>query len=345
MKLEEVDSAQNVYPGELKAGEVLDRRFEVVELAARGGMAAVYRARDRAAGGFVALKVPHLRYESDPAMFNRFRREDEIVRNLDHPYLLRLQACEHPKSRPYLVMEFLEGKTLDRVMASRRPMPEAEALRIAGQICDALEYLRLNGIVHRDLKPDNIMVCADGTIRLFDFGISALLRQRRLTFAGIGPTLGTPDYVSPEQVKGRIGDHRSDLYSLGAILYEMLTGRVPFEGDDTSVVMQSRIAGDPPAPRSVNPELSPEIEEIILHAMAREPADRHGNAAQLKRELENPRSVEVTGRASRLRPIRIRFWHSNPWILRGLGYAALSIAVELLLFGVAYAFFIHRAAR
>jgi serine/threonine-protein kinase len=180
------------------------------------------------------------------------------------------------------------------------PFPEAEALQIMSQVCDAVDYLHRQGIIHRDLKPQNIMLCYDGSIRVMDFGIAKAAASRRLTFGGFSPTMGTPDYMAPEQVKGQRGDERTDIYSLGAMLYEMVTGHVPFEGTNAFAVMNARLVGDPVAPRTHNPAVRPEVEEIVLHAMARSPADRYASAGAMKADLDDPSLVVVTGRASRL---------------------------------------------
>jgi serine/threonine protein kinase len=334
--------ADIVYPGELAPGEVLDGRFEILEHTNRGGMACIYRARDLQNGEVVAVKMPNFRCESDPLYHTRFLREEQIARLLDHPYILKVIPIDGPKSRPYLVSEFLLGTTLNKLMKPGRPMPEATVAAIAIKICQALEHLRQHGIVHRDLKPENIMICSDGSIRLLDFGIAAALRMRRLTFVGFCPSIGTPDYMSPEQVKGRKSDHRADIYSLGTILYEMMTGRAPFDGDDSYVVMQSRLAGDPSAPRQINPDLTPQIEEIVLHAMERQPYRRFGDAAQMMRQLEDYGTVHLSGRAGRLKAVRIRFWHVNPWIIRGVVVAVACVALQFAFFGAAYWFFLHQ---
>jgi serine/threonine-protein kinase len=197
-------------------------------------------------------------------------------------------------------MEYLEGQTLGHLMHTIRPMPEADALKIVSRICEALHYMHEHDVVHRDLKPDNIMICSDGSLRIMDFGIAKFEGARRLTFGGFTPAMGTPDYMAPEQVKGKRGDARTDIYSLGAILYEMVTGSVPFEGANPFIIMNSRLSGDPVAPRTRNPNISPQVEEIILHAMARDPQDRYPNILEMKNDLDHPEAVQLTGRCDRL---------------------------------------------
>jgi serine/threonine-protein kinase len=286
---------------DVQAGQVLDERFEILDVIHRSAMSSVFKAKDLKNGQPVALKVPLPSLEGDPAAFARFQREEEIGRSLDHPSILNIVAIDDKeKSRPYIVMELLEGQTLERRMQQTKPFPEAEALHIVSQVCDALAYLHEREIVHRDLKPQNIMLCQDGSLRVMDFGIAKAGASRRLTFSGFSPTMGTPDYMAPEQVKGQRGDERTDIYALGAILYEMMTGHVPFEGANAFVVMNARLVGDPPAPRSHNPAIRPQVEEIVLHAMAREPADRYPTARTMKVDVDRPDDVVVSGRANRL---------------------------------------------
>jgi serine/threonine-protein kinase len=295
--------------GDLTAGMLLDERFELTDLVARSNMASIFKAKDRRTGDSVAVKVPLMALESDVAGYERFNREEEIGARLNHPSILKVIKVDGTKSRPYLVMEFLDGQTLADVLAKRKPLPEPEAVSYASRIAEALEYLHANGIVHRDLKPQNIMVCTDGSLRLFDFGIARVEKARRLTFVGLTPTMGTPDYISPEQVKGKRGDNRSDIYSLGAILYEMTTGSTPFEGESPYVVMNARVTGDPPAPRKLNPNLTPAVEEIILHALERDPKQRYQTATAMREELDNYEKVEITHRDQRLRAPQP--WKSN----------------------------------
>jgi serine/threonine protein phosphatase PrpC len=317
---------------DVQVGDMLDGRYHIDEQISKSGMASIFKATDSKTGRVVAIKMPFMQYESDPGFFSRFKREEEIGTKLRHPYILRFESEDLPsKSRQYIVMEFLEGQTLGHLMRSVRPMPEEDALRITSLVCEALHYMHDHEVVHRDLKPENIMICNDGSIRIMDFGIAKYEASRRLTFGGFTPAMGTPDYMAPEQVKGKRGDPRTDIYSLGAILYEMVTGAVPFEGPNPFVIMNSRISGDPVAPRSINPKISPQVEEIILHAMARDPAQRYQSALDMKNDLDHPEAVQVTGRAHRLvTPVA---W-KNTW--RRMRMLVIGICIPLAIFGVVY---------
>ena len=281
---------------EIQTGQVLDDRFEILDLINRSGMASIFKALDRKNNLVVAIKIPLLQFESDAASYSRFQREEEIGQTLSHPYLLKIFPVEGEKSRPYIVMEYLEGQTLDALLKEIHPLPEPDAVKIASRICEALDYMHHHGVIHRDLKPQNIMICNHGAIRIMDFGIAKSLKARRITFVGFSPTMGTPDYMAPEQVKGKRGDERTDIYALGAILYEMTTGSTPFEGESPYAIMNARLTGDPVAPRKVNTKLTPAVEEIILHAMERDPAKRYESAAAMKAELDDYEKVELIGR-------------------------------------------------
>jgi serine/threonine-protein kinase len=317
---------------EVKPGDVIDGRFEIEGVISRSGMASLFKAKDLTTKQTVAVKIPYMQLESDPNTFARFQREEEIGELLNHPNILKFIKVPN-KSRPYIVTEYLEGKPLSTVMNEVRPLPIPDAVQIASYICGALAHMHENKVVHRDLKPQNIMICEDGTLRIIDFGIAKSTEMRRLTFAGFTPAMGTPDYMAPEQVKGKRGDERTDIYSLGAVLYEMTAGSVPFEGPNPFIVMNSRITGDPVAPRKLNPEISEALEEIILHAMEREPHRRYQSAAAMKAELDDPESVKLTGRHHQL--ISPKIWKAR-W--QGSRLVILSAALPLLLFGGALIF-------
>ena len=290
--------------GELHPGDLLDERFLIVEVISRSGMAMIFKAQDlHNHNANVALKVPHLECESDPGSFARFRREEEIGLKLNHPFVLKFIPVDGPKSRPYLVTEYLRGCTLAHLLKAMRPLPEKDALKIASLLCEALQYLHDHGVIHRDLKPHNVMVGCDGSIRLLDFGLAKSNEFRRVTFGGWTPAMGTPDYMAPEQVQGKRGDARTDIYSLGAMLYEMLTGMTPFDGDNSLAAMNARVLGDPEPLRKLNPSLSPQAEEIVLHAMERNPAGRYTSAVAMQEELDNLDQVKVTGRCDRVKEV------------------------------------------
>jgi serine/threonine protein phosphatase PrpC len=317
---------------ELKPGDILDGRFEIEGVISRSGMASIYKAKDLETKQAVAVKIPYMQLESDPAAFARFQREAEIGELLNHPNILKFIKVPN-KSRPYIVTEYLEGKTLSTVLNEMRPLPIPDSVQIASYVCGALGHMHENKVVHRDLKPQNIMICDDGTLRIIDFGIAKSTEMRRLTFAGFTPAMGTPDYMAPEQVKGKRGDERTDIYSLGAVLYEMTTGSVPFEGPNPFIVMNSRITGDPVAPRKLNPEISEPLEEIILHAMEREPYRRYHSAAAMKAELDDPESVKLTGRHRQLKSPRV--WKAR-W--QGARLVVVSALLPLIAFAVALFF-------
>jgi len=311
---------------DIDVGQVVDGRFEITEIIHRSGMSTVFKANDPQTGQTVALKVPLMNLEADPAFYSRFEREEQIGKSLDHPGILKIIPVEQ-KSRPYIVMEYVKGQTLDRLMHTVGILPISDTLKIASRICDALEYMHKHGVIHRDLKPSNIMLCDDGTLRIMDFGIAKTEAMRRITFGGFSPTMGTPDYMAPEQIKGKRGDQRTDIYSLGAILYEMVTGQVPFQGPNVYAVMNARLVGDPEAPRKLNPELSPHVEEIILHAMERDPFKRYPSAAAMKADLDNPEQVPITGRHQRLR-------RGAPWRrkLRRMRMVAITAMLPVIAF-------------
>jgi serine/threonine-protein kinase len=280
----------------LEAGDTLDH-YRLDAEVARGGMSTLFRATDLRNGRQVAVKVPHPEMEADPVLLERFRREEEIGQEIDHPGVVKTYDGEE-RSRRYMVIEWVEGRLLRTILNERglngqRKLPVERAVALTLAICDALDNLHKHGVVHRDLKPENIMVCGGDRIKIIDFGIALKEDARRITPIGITPALGTPDYISPEQVKGRRGDQRSDVYSLGAIFYEMLTGQPPFTGSNPLAVMNERLLIDPAPARELNPEISPEIEEILFRALQRDPRHRYSTAAEMAWELEHQELVGV----------------------------------------------------
>src|SRR6516225_8127535 len=241
----------------IEAGAQIDS-YRIEAPVARSGMASIFRAIDVRDNRVVALKIPHPDMEADPILFDRFKREAAIGEKLDHPTVMRVYGGEK-RSRIYMVMEWCEGRLLREILSEGR-ISQDRALRIAVKVLDALEYIHENGVVHRDLKPENIMVDGNDDIKLIDFGIAGDTGAKRLTYANFTATLGTADYISPEQVKGKRGDGRSDIYAMGVILYEMLTGKTPFTGPNPFAIMNDRLLNNPVPPRELDPAVSPELQ-------------------------------------------------------------------------------------
>src|SRR5713101_417055 len=311
----------------LHTGEKLDH-YVIENLVARSGMANIFRATDERTGRAVAIKIPHPEMEADPVFYDRFRREQEIGEKLDHPGVMKVFPNDD-HSQFYMAMEWVDGRLLRQIMNQQKKFPPERAVKIALEIAAALEYIHSHGVVHRDLKPENIMVDANDNIKLIDFGIAANVGSRRLTFAKFSQTMGTPDYISPEQVKGKRGDARSDLYSLGVMLYEMLTGKVPFTGPSPFVIMNDRLLNNPIPPREIDPGITPQLQEIIYRAMEREPNKRYPNAHEFIWDLEHQDQVGVADR-SELRDWKIR---REPWARRILFYVMLAL-IPVVIFGL-----------
>ncbi|MGA2713388.1 MAG: serine/threonine-protein kinase [Bryobacteraceae bacterium] len=316
----------------LHPGDLLDH-YRIDSLVARSGMASIFRATDVDNGRTVAIKIPHPEMEADPQLFERFKREQEIGEKLDHPGVMKVFKDAH-RSRIYMVMEWVEGQLLRNLLSATGKLPTERAARITARVCEALDYIHSHGVVHRDMKPENIMVDAEDRIKLIDFGIAANEGSRRLTFAKLSNVMGTPDYISPEQVKGKRGNARSDIYAMGVMLYEMLTGKVPFTGNNAFLIMNERLLNNPVPPREIDPSISPALQEIIYRALERDPKNRYGSAREFAWDLENQDQVGVADRPE-LTDWKTRKSH---WPKRILNYALLAlipIAVFSLLLWVA----------
>jgi serine/threonine-protein kinase len=316
----------------LEAGSQLDS-YRIEEPVARSGMATTYRATDLRNNRQVALKIPHPDLEADPILFDRFKREAAIGERLNHPKIMRVFGDEK-RSRIYMVMEWCEGRLLRQILSEGK-MPHDRAIRIALGILEALEYIHANGVVHRDLKPENIMVDAEDNIKLIDFGIASDSAARRLTYANITATLGTPDYIAPEQVKGKRGDARTDLYAMGVILYEMLSGKLPFSGPSPLAVMNDRLLNFPVPPQVAEPSISPELQEVLYRALERDPRNRYAKAHDFAWDLEHLDKVGVEDREE------LHGWNKRKalQLRRILYYCALAlipVAALLLMFLVAH---------
>src|SRR5271170_2842479 len=314
---------------QLKPGEQIEH-YRIDDVVARGPMASVFRGTDLRTNRPVAIKAPEMAAEGDPVFFERFRREAEIGRKLDHPGVVKVFPRED-RGGVYLVMEWVEGPLLRNVLAREGKLPVERAVKIALEICDALYYIHSRGVVHRDLKPENIVVDAEDRIKLIDFGIAGEEGARRLTFGKFSNIMGTPDYISPEQIQGKRGDARSDVYALGAILYEMLTGRPPFQGENPFAIMNDRLLNHPVPPRELNSEIPPALQEIIYRALERDRRNRYASANELAWDLAHMDQVTPGDRAE-IQNWRIRRSRTSRKALFYAAVALLPIAIFALLF-------------
>ncbi len=271
------------------AGERLDQ-YQLDDLLARSGMASIFRATDTENGAPVALKIPHPQLESDIVFFERFKREEQMGQRLAHPYIVKV-LTPRQKSRMYMAMEYVDGRSLRSLIQAEGPLPPPRALEIARQVTEALAYLHKNGVVHRDIKPENILLTADGKVKILDFGIALDESKRRLTWTGLSATLGTPDYMAPEQIGGRRGDARTDIYAVGTMLYEMLTKNLPFAVANANALLRAKANEDPRPPSYYEPQIDPALEAIIMRSIQRAPRDRYDTAEELLADLRDPQAA------------------------------------------------------
>ncbi len=273
-------------------GDLLDH-YRIEELLGSGAYAESYKATDTRDGRTVVLKVPDPALLAEPAAFQRYRREADVARRLRHPSVQGAIDAGESRTAPYLVLDYVDGVSLrKRVRSFGGPVPIDKIRDWGHQLAAGLAYLHGQGVVHRDLKPENILVTPDDRLVIADFGTAALAGARRLTWKHLSESLGTPDYMSPEQVQGDRGDARSDVYSWGIMLYELLTGKVPFDGDNFMAVMAGHLQGDPKPIHKLRPDVAPQLEAVVTHAMRRHPEHRYPSAEALLADLDQLDKVD-----------------------------------------------------
>jgi serine/threonine-protein kinase len=304
----------------VRPGDQLDH-FLIDSVTARSGMASIFRATDLRTERPVAIKVPHPEMESDPTFVARFEREAAIGSDLDHPGVMKVLTNDDRVRSLYMVMEWVEGRELRKVIRQNGKLPAARAISITIGICRALDYIHSHGVVHRDLKPENIMVDDGDRTKLIDFGIAGRAGARQLTFGALSQVMGTPEYISPEQVSGKPGDARSDIYAVGVMLYEMVTGKTPFRGPNPFAVMNDRLVNNPIPPRELAPEISPALQEVIYRALRRDHGGRYATAGAFARDLEHLDEIEVADRPE----LREWDWRKRPLVKSVLFYVGLAL--------------------
>ena len=283
---------------------LLAGRYELGELIGRGGMADVHVGMDTRLGRRVAVKLLKPSLANDPAFRTRFRREAQDAAKMAHPTIVRIFDAGEESIResngaetlvPFIVMEYVDGRLLKDVVADG-PLEPAEATRIISQVLTALEYSHRAGVVHRDIKPGNIMITSSGQVKVMDFGIARAISESSATIAESSAIVGTAQYFSPEQARGESVDARTDLYSTGIVLFELLTGRAPFRGDNPVAVAYQHVNSDPVAPSTLNPRVSPALDAVVLRALAKDRFSRYQSAGEFRADVEAAAAGEVPAR-------------------------------------------------
>ncbi|MFN8498167.1 MAG: serine/threonine-protein kinase [Anaerolineae bacterium] len=277
----------------IQAGDRLGN-YLITSHLSQGGMADIYRASDVRDESDVVLKVPHISLVGDPALYDRFQREVAIAQRLNHPGVQHAVATLKADGLPYLVLNYVDGVPLRNVIRERAPLPPAEAEDLIRQLADIMAYCHSENVVHRDLKPDNLLVTPAGRLVLLDFGAALLEGARRITWANLTATLGTPDYMAPEQIQGKRGDERTDIYALGAIYYELLTGEPPFSGDNALAIMNQHLNATPPRADRARKGVSEATAAIIAKCLQKNAAERYQSMAEVLHDLDHPADADLS---------------------------------------------------
>jgi eukaryotic-like serine/threonine-protein kinase len=274
-------------------GDQFDR-FQINAHLARGGMSDIYRAYDLVNRREVALKIPTQTMIGDPAQYERFQRELEVLNTMQHPAILRGLGSGQYNRTPYLVTELVEGGSLRQLIENEAPIQPERAIALTRKIAEGMAYCHAQGVIHRDLKPENILITTTGQPVIMDFGLALTKGSHRVTYSNLTATMGTPDYMAPEQVEGQRGDQRTDIYALGTILFEMLSGRTPFTGDNNLAVMAQHMQGAAPRLDRVQPGLSPHLAAVVAKCLQREPQERYQDMDSLIHALDAPETADLS---------------------------------------------------
>ncbi|MGE5391064.1 MAG: Stk1 family PASTA domain-containing Ser/Thr kinase [Deltaproteobacteria bacterium] len=264
-------------------GKILGDRYELLEKVGDGGMAVVYKARCRVLDRIVAIKVLKTEYAKDDSFVEKFKTEAQAAARLSHPNIVNIFDVGQEQDVYYIVMEYVEGRTLKEIIREEAPLPVDTAVNIAIMICDGIHHAHERGIIHRDIKPHNILVTRDGMVKVADFGIAQAISKKTITYGG--KILGSVHYISPEQARGEPLTRATDIYSLGCVLYEMLTGKVPFDAESAITVALKHIHDDPVPPRKLNESIPIEVENTVLKAMDKIPSRRYSSAEYMRNAL------------------------------------------------------------
>lgn len=317
----------------LQTGERIGN-YTLLNRLGHGGMSDVFRARDEQNQRDVVLKFPHDDMMGDPATYERFRREVKIGTMLHHDNIQKLYEMAGEKLSPFLVLEYVDGCTLREYLDKHhKDLTDEQAVSFGAQIANALAYAHSQHVVHRDMKPENVIITPQGQAKVMDFGIAFVEGARRVTWGRLSSQVGTPDYMAPEQIKGNRGDERTDIYALGIMVYEMLAGRPPYQGDNALSIMNQHVTANPPPLHRFNKHVSPALEEVVMKAIRRDTAQRWPSMEAFSEALRHPETVDVEAlrterEANEARPTRpiVEANTANP-----LGLPAWQVALIIIL--------------
>jgi serine/threonine-protein kinase len=313
----------------LQIGDQFDH-FQILGHMAQGGMSDVYRAYDLLTSSEVVLKIPDKMSIGDPAQFERFQRELEVMETLRHPAIQKGLGSGRYNSTPYLVTELVVGKSMRELAQTAAPYSANDAVQLIRKIADGIVYCHDHGIIHRDLKPENILVTDDGQPVILDFGLALTKSSYRVTYANLSSTAGTPDYMAPEQIEGQRGDQRTDIYAVGIMLFELLTGKVPFSGDNNMVVMSQHLSGTIPRLDREQPGVSPQLAAVVMRCLRRDPKERYADLHAFIYDLDHLDEVDIAILEASQNAKGASFWNRFP-LLKPIGMALIILLAMILL--------------
>jgi eukaryotic-like serine/threonine-protein kinase len=315
----------------LQIGDQFDH-FQIQAHLAQGGMSDIYTAHDLLTGRQVVLKIPNEMMIGDPAQYERFRRELEVMNTLSHPAVQKGLGSGQYNRMPYLVTEWVNGHSMRDLVAARAPLPVEEAFRLIRKVAEGMAYCHDQGVVHRDLKPENILITAEGQPVILDFGLALTQDGRRVTYANLSATAGTPDYMAPEQIEGQRGDARTDVYAVGTMLYELLAGKTPFTGDNNLAVMAQHVSGALPRLDHEVAGITPQVAAVVARCLQRDPKTRYADMHALIEALDHPETADITllERATGTKTA-LPFWRSQTFVAIAVSVVIMVIIVVVAL--------------
>ncbi len=311
----------------LQIGDQFDH-FQIRAHIAQGGMSNIYRAFDLLSGQDVVLKVPDRMSIGDPAQFERFQRELEVMRTLHHPAIQKGLGSGRYNNTPYLVTELIGGESMREYVRRESPVSPAVAVELIRKIADGLAHCHDFDVIHRDLKPENVLFTTEGQPVIVDFGLALTKGSYRVTYANLSGTAGTPDYMAPEQIEGKRGDKRTDLYAIGTMLFELLAGHTPFTGDNNMAVMAQHLHAPIPRIDRERKDVSPQLAAVIVRCLQRNPQDRYADLHAFIHDLDNLESVDISILDRLDQSSKTSFWRSSA--VKSIGGAILILLVFIV---------------